>query len=101
MRRAARADANQAAIVLELREVGASVVHLHRVGQGCPDIAVGYKGVNYLLEIKDGNKPPSRQKLTDDEADWIDAWRGQVCVVNSPEAALAAIGAIDVVGVIS
>ncbi len=35
-----------------LRQAMAEVEHLHMVGKGCPDILVGYKGKNVLLEIK-------------------------------------------------
>ena len=83
MRRAARVDANQREIVEYLRERGASVQPLHTVGQGCPDILVGYAGINYALEIKDGTKPMSARKLTPQEQDWHDKWQGQVEVVAS------------------
>lgn len=62
--------------------MGASVQPLHTVGQGCPDLLVGYGGTNYLLEVKDGNKPPSQRKLTPDEHAWHDEWRGHVTVVT-------------------
>jgi hypothetical protein len=91
-RRAAAVDANQPEVVKALRRVGATVQHLHTVGKGCPDILVGYQGQNFLLEIKDGNKPPSRRKLTDDEAAWHEAWRGEVWTVHSADEALYAIG---------
>lgn len=48
--------------------------------------------LNVLMEIKDSAQPPSKQRLTEDEVWWHLAWRGQVCVVNSIEQALAAIG---------
>jgi Holliday junction resolvase len=83
MRRAARVDANQSEIVAYLRKRGASVQPLHTVGQGCPDIVVGYGGVNYLFEIKDGQKPASQRKLTPQEQEWHDSWRGEVLIVAS------------------
>lgn len=92
MRTRARVDTNQPAIVEALRGAGATVIHLHTIGRGCPDIAVGIHGRNYLMEIKDGDKSPSKQKLTRDEQEWHDAWRGQVCIVSSADEALAAIG---------
>ncbi|PJN96415.1 hypothetical protein CNY89_02650 [Amaricoccus sp. HAR-UPW-R2A-40] len=92
MRRAAKVDANQAAIVNALRRAGASVQPLHAVGAGCPDLLVGYRGQNLMVEVKDGGKPPSARKLTPDQADWHDAWRGQVIVVKDVDQALAAIG---------
>jgi hypothetical protein len=85
-----RVDANQPEIVRALRQVGASVQHLHTVGQGCPDIAVGFRGETYLLEIKMPGKA-----LTDDEAGWHERWRGQVAIVYGVEDALRAIGAIE------
>jgi hypothetical protein len=83
-----RIDTNQPIIVEALRQAGASVQHLHFVGQGCPDILIGYRGKNLLAEIKDGSKQPSRRKLTEDEAVWHSAWRGQVAVIESVDDAL-------------
>ena len=71
--------------------MGCSVQPLHTVGKGCPDILVGYKGFNVLIEIKDGNKPPSSQKLTPDQIIWHRDWRGTVEVVNSPDQAILAV----------
>ena len=51
-----KVDSNQTRVVKALRELGATVQHLHAVGKGCPDLLVGYKGSNYLLEVKDGEK---------------------------------------------
>ncbi|MHC4753292.1 MAG: hypothetical protein ACYTFW_25940 [Planctomycetota bacterium] len=63
------------------------------VGNGFPDIVVGYRGRNYLIEIKDGSKPPSKRKLTSDEREWHDTWRGAVYVANNTDEALEIIGA--------
>ena len=84
----ARVDANQKEIVAELRKLGASAVAIHEIGRGCPDLLVGTLGINYLLEVKDGTKPPSRRRLTPDEAKWHQEWAGQVAVVNSVEEAI-------------
>ena len=104
-RRKSAVDANQPEIVAALRGVGATVQHLHILGQGCPDILVGFRGVNYLMEIKDGSKPPSRRKLTDDELAWHLQWRGLVCTVKSVDEAITVIGCgiveIPLVGVIT
>jgi len=94
MRRAARVDANQSEIVAALRAVGVSVQPLHTVGKGCPDLLCGVRGTNLLLEIKDGNKPPSARKLTSDEAAWHESWRGQVAIVESVDEAIAAAQAV-------
>ena len=91
MRRAAKVDANQAEIVQALRQIGAVVQSLAAVGNGCPDLLVGFRGKNWLLEIKDGSKPPSAQALTPHQVEWHRVWQGHVVVVNSVESAIAAI----------
>ena len=88
MFRAARTDANQTEITKALRKIGCSVQLLHSVGRGCPDMLVGYKGNNYLLEIKDGEKPESQRKLTPEQNIWHFDWRGQVAIVTSPSDAI-------------
>ena len=93
MRYAARVDANQTQIVSALRAAGATVQSLSAVGQGCPDLLVGYHGHLYLIEIKDGANVPSKQLLTDDQKKWHDAWTGSpVHVVRSIEQALKILG---------
>ena len=81
----ARKDANHDDIVRFLRDAGATVQTLHQVGKGCPDVLVGWRGANLLLEIKDGSKPPSKRQLTPDEGEWHDRWRGQVAIVKSED----------------
>lgn len=87
-------DANQSRIVAALRAVGATVQPLHMVGAGVPDLLVGYHGVNYLLEVKDGEQPPSARKLTAEQVEWHAAWRGNVAVVCNIEEAITIIGAM-------
>lgn len=90
MRKRGRTDANQQEIVDALRQAGCSVLVLSGVGHGCPDLLVGRGRVNYLLEVKDGEAPPSKQRLTKDELDFFASWRGQATVVSSVESALTA-----------
>ena len=85
MRKKARVDANQKEIVQELRKRGISVLHTHQLGKGAPDIVVGYMNSNYLIELKDGNKSKSQQRLTKDELDFSLKWRGSYAVCNSLE----------------
>lgn len=89
--RACRIDENQPQIVKDLRLFGASVQPLHTVGQGCPDLLVGYNGRNYLLEVKDGNKPPSKRRLTDDQVIWHESWQGQKAIVKNSQEAIQVI----------
>lgn len=92
MRRAARVDDNQREIVEELRRVGCSVWSLAGVGKGFPDLAVGFRGRNLFLEVKDGSKPPCKRRLTPDEEAFHASWRGHVAVVESVEDALKIVG---------
>lgn len=76
MRRAARIDDNQGAIITALRSAGATVQPLHTVGGGVPDLLVGFMGQTFLYEIKDGAKVKSKQALTPDQEAWHAAWTG-------------------------
>ncbi len=91
MKYSAKVDDNQAEIVRALEQIGCSVQSLAMVGQGCPDLLVGYRGQNILMEIKDGNKPPSRRKLNEKQVDWHQSWRGTAYKVTSVEDATQAI----------
>ena len=88
MRRAAKVDVNQPDIVKAARAVGASVQTLHTIGKGCPDLLIGYRGVNLVWELKDGLLVPSKQVLTPDEIEWHAGWRGDARVVSSVAQAL-------------
>ncbi len=89
MARIRRVDMNQREIVLALRNHGASVQCIHDLGKGCPDLLVGFRGKNFLLELK----TDSKKDLTPDEKEWHSKWAGSVCRVDSTEEALILIGA--------
>lgn len=86
-----RKDTNHPNIVLALRQVGCSVADTAALGHGFPDLVVGFRGKNFLLEVKDGSLPPSRRKLTTDESAFHENWRGQIFVVTSVEEAIAVV----------
>ena len=88
MRRAAKVDRNHAEIVRAFRQIGASVQDLSAVGKGCPDLAVGFRGMTFLVEVKDGMKFPSARELTADQKRWHAGWAGHAAVVNSVEDAV-------------
>jgi hypothetical protein len=94
MRRAARTDANQKKIVRDLRGMGASVAITSALGDGFGDIVIGFRGQNFIIEIKDENQPPSKRKLTALEKKFHDAWNGQIDVAKNTDEALQIIGAI-------
>jgi Holliday junction resolvase len=83
-----RVDDNQAQVTKALRAEGWTVQHLHEVGKGCPDLIVGAKEKNFLVEVKDGKKA---WKLTPDQVIWHYNWKGQIVVVTSPENAVETI----------
>jgi hypothetical protein len=88
MRRAARVDANQEAVVSALRSAGAYVWII-----GLPvDLLVGFRNHTFLIEIKHGPK----KRLTALQDDFFSNWfGGTLCRVDGPESALRAIGAIS------
>lgn len=87
--RAAKIDANQVAIVNALRNIGCSVQSLASVGKGVPDLLVAnHKGELFLMEIKDGAKPPSSRKLTPDQVKWHENWNSEIHVVLNVDQAI-------------
>ena len=87
MRRAAKIDANQAEIVAALERVGCTVLSLAPMGRGCPDLLVARGMRTVLLEVK---MPKGR--LTPDQVRFLSWWRGEWFIVDSIDAALAAMG---------
>jgi Holliday junction resolvase len=96
---ASRVDANQAEIVKALRDVGAHVRPTHMVGAGFPDLVAVFRGVVYLIEIKDGKKIPSKRRLTADEQAYhvLVAQQGgyTIPVVETAEQALRVLGLVE------
>jgi len=83
--RAARTDGNHAKLIKQMRQIGMSVHSTHAVHDGFPDVVCGYKGINYLFEIKDPLQPPSKRKLTPDEIKFHDNWKGSSHVIETIE----------------
>lgn len=81
-------DANEPDIIKALEGIGASVEQISM--KGVPDLLVGYRAANYLLEVK-GEKG----KLTDDQATFFGTWRGQRTIVRNVDEALQAIGVVS------
>lgn len=70
-----RKDANHASIGDGLRRLQYSVLDLAQYGMSV-DYAIGWPGGAALLEVKDGDKPPSARKLTEKEQKLRDSWEG-------------------------
>lgn len=88
-----RVDANQPEIVDALRQVGASVIITSAQGRGFPDLVIGWRGRNYLLEVKNPNTAYGRQGFNKNQRLFNAEWRGSApIIVRSVAEALAAIG---------
>lgn len=87
MRIASRRDANERRVIDALRACGAYVKQINDAGAF--DLLVYYRGRTLLLEVKDGDKPPSARALTPAEAKFHAEWPGQnLHIVNSEHEAL-------------
>jgi len=85
-----KTDHNQSGIVQDLRKTSASVQSLHAVGGGVPDLLVCFRGVLFLLEIK---QPKSRKRLSKQQKDFHAKF--PTSVVTNSEEALRAIGVLS------
>jgi hypothetical protein len=87
MRRVARRDANERRVIDALRACGAYVKQIN--DEGAFDLLVFYREHTLLLEVKDGDKPPSARALTPAEAKFHAEWPGKnLYIVNSEHEAL-------------
>ena len=80
----ASTDGNQKAIVQALLDAGCRV---HYIKQPV-DLLVGFRGRNYLLEVKQ----PKKSKTTPAQDLFFATWSGQSVIVRTPEEALRAVG---------
>lgn len=96
MRRAARTDANHAAVKNALRGIGCYVVDCSHVGAGFPDLVCAWRGKWVFLEVKDGAKAPSARKLTPEQTIFHAEAKAKGCrvhVVTSADEAIKAMQA--------
>ena len=82
-RRKPKRDTVEREIVDSLRAIGATVAQLDAAN--VPDLLVGFRGENFLIEVKTGKY----SKLQPGQSDWHQSWRGQVATVKTVEQALA------------
>jgi hypothetical protein len=82
----------QNGFVRTLRMAGCSVELTHRLGGGFPDLAVGRNGITLLVEVK---TPGSLRRLTPDEVEWHECWRGAAMVTDDPMDVLRWFGVVD------
>ena len=90
MRFAAKIDANQPQVVEALRKAGISVQSTAAIGKGFPDlVAANGDGKVWLIEVKG-----LKGKLTADQEQFIENWRGVVHIVRSADDALRLVGVL-------
>lgn len=94
VRRYGKTDANHKSVVEAFRKLGCSVLSLAPLGKGAPDLAVGYAGITFLVEVKDGTKSPSKRELTPDQREFWDTWKGGVRLVNDMDAVAETVAAL-------
>jgi hypothetical protein len=85
--RAYKKDANHDEVVNRIQSLGWSVLDLAKYGAPV-DIAfgkLGRMGLCGLGEIKDGNKPPSKRKLTKEGEALFKRWEGPIFTFTSPD----------------
>ena len=85
MRTKAKRDANESDIIDALRSIGATVQPISETN--VPDLLVGFRGVNLLMEVK-----IPKGKLSTGQKSWHDTWEGQRAVVRSVDEALSVLG---------
>ena len=84
MRRAAKRDIAEPEIVRVLVQCGFSVYRLNQP----VDLLVGFRGRNFLVEVKTGNKGYGKS-LNDNQRDFNDGWRGaKVVTLHSAQDAM-------------
>jgi len=82
MRYAKRTDQNQAAIVQALNEIPGCVCYV----LGDPlDLLIGFRGFNFLVEIKRPDKINQPSSRTKKQKKFIPNWTGQVRVASTLE----------------
>lgn len=78
----AKTDDNHQETLDTLRKLGFSCKSVHQI-KGFVDIVAGYRGVNYLIECKDGKKPVSARQLTIKEKEFWEGWQGKLYIIET------------------
>jgi Holliday junction resolvase len=87
-----RVDENQSQLINTFIALGASVLNLSRVGEGCPDLLIGYKNKSVLVEVKTNERKP----FTESQVKFMQNWRGgAVSRIDSVDAAIRLIKMLD------
>jgi hypothetical protein len=89
---AKRVDLNHQEVVKALRSLGASVFDASRMGQGFPDLVVGYKQQTVLVEIKSSEQ----KRFTNAQLKFMAEWKGSAVVrINDIDGAIRLIKVLE------
>ncbi len=89
-------DANHGTIVRAFEQAGATVVSLHTLGKGIPDLLIGFANVDQLVEVKlpirknltPGAAQHPKTRLNHRQQGWHNYWRGmRPIIIRTPEEA--------------
>jgi hypothetical protein len=96
MRRAPRKDANHRRVGERFRVLGFEMEDTSGVGNGFGDWLGASKrtGWTFMIEVKDGDKPPSARKLTPAEEKFHARWPGPLFIVET-DADVDRVAALD------
>ena len=88
---AKKTDANHSSVKAELKAAmpEMSVHDSSPAHGGFPDLVIGVFGDNFLVELKDPTKAPSRRRLTNAQVGFHTNWQGTVWVCHSAQEILA------------
>ncbi len=78
--------------------MGFGVKSLHETGAGVFDLLVTKYKLNFLVEVKDGNKFPSQRTLTPSQVQFNFDWQGMKCVVTNDEDCIRFRESVDAIG---
>lgn len=81
--RAKRVDANHGEIIKAFRKLGFAVFDTSSIGNGFGDCVISRQMKTAVIEIKDGEKPPSARELTPAEKKFRAGWNGIYFIVES------------------
>lgn len=86
MRRSFRKDKNQSSIIRSLKKINASVVDASNIGNGFPDLIIGYHKKTYLIEIKNKDNWYGKKGGSTSQKTFRTDWKGdQIYVFSSIE----------------
>jgi len=69
-----------------------SVADASTLGDGFPDLVIGYQGGNHLIEVKDPEQIPSKRRLNPRQLKFHNAWRGETDLIWTTQQLLDSIG---------